>query len=188
MFLKIISIFLFILKIICKIISLYLCKQIIFFIISVTATKVKQSNNTYHENTIRDDNSSDIVSNETTSRNTEDGDTGVHNQLCAESQKECDEVHKEIDQCISVKTEEKLNLKDESCDSEVSTEYKTVPNVEEKANEEMNDLSQIITEKLKFLSEGRENVSAVQTMQIQLQVSIHFYMYYFILFASIILH
>jgi len=36
--------------------------------------------------------------------------------------------------------------------------------VEEKANEEMNNLSQVITEKLKFLSEGRESVSAVQTI------------------------
>jgi len=97
--------------------------------------------------------------------------------VCAESQKECDEVHKEMEQCVS--TEEKLSLKDDSCDSEISTEHKTVLNVvEEKANEEMNDLSQIITEKLKFLSEGRENVSAVQTMQIQLQVSIYYYMYY----------
>jgi len=96
----------------------------------------------------------------------------------AESQKECDEVHKEMEQCVSIKTEEKLSLKDDSCDSEISTEHKTVLNVVEEKAEEMNDLSQIITEKLKFLSEGRENVSAVQTMQIQLQVSIYFYMYY----------
>lgn len=99
--------------------------------------------------------------------------------MCAESQKECDETHKDIED----KTEEKLSSKDESCDSEVSTENRIVSNVaEEKANEEMNDLSQIITEKLKFLSEGRESVSAVQTMQIQLQVSVNFYMYYFICF------
>lgn len=115
------------------------------------------------------------MSTETTSRNAEDDDVGVQNQLCLESQKECDEAHKETEQCIGIKTEEKLNLKDESCDSEVSAEHKISNIVEEKANEEMNDLSQIITEKLKFLSEGRENVSAVQTMQIQLQVSIHLY-------------
>ncbi|XP_011864737.1 PREDICTED: formin-binding protein 4-like [Vollenhovia emeryi] len=136
----------------------------------VTSNKVKQSNNTYHESTIRDDNSSDLTSAETTSRNAEDGDTGMQTQLCAESEKECDEAHKETEQCVSIKTEDKLNVKDESCDSEASVEHKTVLNVvEEKANEEMNDLSQIITEKLKFLSEGRESVSAVQTMQIQLQ-------------------
>ncbi|XP_071641339.1 uncharacterized protein [Temnothorax longispinosus] len=136
----------------------------------VTSTKVKQSNNTCHENTIRDDNSNDLMSTETISRNAEDGEAGVQNQLCAESQKECDEVHKETEQCISINTEEKFNLKDESCDSEISAEHKTVSNIiEEKANEEMNDLSQIITEKLRFLSEGRESVSAVQTMQIQLQ-------------------
>lgn len=106
----------------------------------------------------------------------------MQNQLCAESQKECDETHKETEQCIGTKTEEKLNLKDESCDSEISTEHKIVTNVvEEKANEEMNDLSQIITEKLKFLSEGRENVSAVQTMQIQLQVSLYDFIICFVL-------
>lgn len=104
--------------------------------------------------------------------------------MCAESQKECDETHKDIED----KTEEKLSSKDESCDSEVSAENKIVSNVaEEKANEEMNDLSQIITEKLKFLSEGRESVSAVQTMQIQLQVSVNFYMYYFICFYYVTL-
>ncbi|KYN02370.1 PREDICTED: formin-binding protein 4-like [Cyphomyrmex costatus] len=135
----------------------------------VTSTKkVKQSNNTYQENTIRDDNSSDFISNETTSRNTED-DAGINNQFCAENQRECDEAHKE-EQCISIKTEEKINSKDELCDLEVPTEHKTISNIEgEKANEELNNLSQIITEKLKFLSEGRETVSAVQTMQIQLQ-------------------
>lgn len=151
-----------------------MCK-IIFSIISVTSAKVKQSNNTYHENTIRDDSSNDLVSSETISRNAEDGDAGVQNQLCAESQEECEEAHKEVEQGVSIKTEEKLNSKDESCDSEASAEHKTVSSVvEEKANEEMNDLSQIIAEKLKFLSEGREGVSAVQTMQIQLQVSMHF--------------
>lgn len=144
-------------------------------LISVTSTKVKQSNNTY-ENITRDDNSSDLISAEITSRNDEDSDTAVQNSLCAESQKECDETQKETEQCIDIKTEEKLNLKDESCDSEISAEHKIVSNmVEEKANEEMNDLSQIITEKLKFLSEGRESISAVQTMQIQLQVSIYLY-------------
>lgn len=118
---------------------------------------------------------------ETTSRNDEDSDTGVQNQLCTESQKECDETQKETEQCISIKTEEKLNLKDESCDSEISAEHKIASNVvEEKVNEEMNDLSQIITEKLKFLSEGRESVSAVQTMQIQLQVGIYIYVLFYI--------
>lgn len=118
------------------------------------------------------------MSTETTSHNDEDSNTSMQNQLCAESQKECDETQKETEQSIGIKTEEKLNLKDESCDSEVSAEHKIVSNVvEEKANEEMNDLSQIITEKLKFLSEGRESVSAVQTMQIQLQVSIYLYMH-----------
>lgn len=126
------------------------------------------------------------MSSETTSRNAEDDDVEVNNQLCAESQKDCDESHKEIEQCV-IKTEEKLSSKDESCDSEVSAEHKIASSaVEEKANEEMNDLSQIITEKLKFLSEGRESVSAVQTMQIQLQVSIHFYIYYFICFYHIL--
>ncbi|XP_018371537.1 PREDICTED: formin-binding protein 4-like isoform X1 [Trachymyrmex cornetzi] len=136
----------------------------------VTSTKVKQSNNTYQENTIRDDNSSDLISSETTSRNAEDGDAGINNQFCAENQRECNEEHKEIEQCISIKTEEKISSKEEVCDSEVPVEYKIISNVTgEKANEELNNLSQIITEKLKFLSEGRENVSAVQTMQIQLQ-------------------
>lgn len=122
------------------------------------------------------------MSTETTLCNTEDADAGVQTQLCAENQQECDEAHEETEQCTGIKTEEKFNLKDESCDSEVSAEHKTVSNIaDEKANEEVNDLSQIITEKLKFLSEGRENVSAVRTMQIQLQVSIHFYIYYFII-------
>lgn len=96
----------------------------------------------------------------------------MHNQSGAEgSPKECEEKHEETEQCVSAKPEEKLGSKEESCDSEAS-EHKTVSNpVEERTNEEMNDLSQVITEKLRFLSEGRESVSAVQTMQIQLQVS-----------------
>ncbi|XP_070150243.1 formin-binding protein 4 isoform X2 [Polyergus mexicanus] len=137
----------------------------------VPSTKVKQ-NNVYHDTTIQNDNNSDLASNETISRNTENDDAGIHNQSCTESQEECNETHEEAEQCVSVKTEEKLDSKDESCDSEVLVEDKTAPNtVEEKDNDkkEMNDLSQIITEKLKFLSEGRESVSAVQTMQIQLQ-------------------
>ncbi|KAL0110406.1 hypothetical protein PUN28_013797 [Cardiocondyla obscurior] len=130
-------------------------------------SKVKQSNDTYQESIIRDDNS-DLMSTETASRNAEDSNAEGQNQLCAETPKECDEICKETEQ--SVKIEDKLNLKDESCDSEVSADYKTMSSVvEEKTNEEMNNLSQIITEKLKFLSEGRESVSAVQTMQIQLQ-------------------
>ncbi|XP_050450317.1 formin-binding protein 4-like isoform X2 [Cataglyphis hispanica] len=136
----------------------------------VSSTKVKQ-NNVYNDTTIQSDNNSDLVSSETISRNTEN-DMGIPNQPCTESQEECNEVCEETEQCISVKIEEKLDSKDESCDSEVLAEDKTVPNtVEEKDNDkkEMNDLSQIITEKLKFLSEGRESVSAVQTMQIQLQ-------------------
>ncbi|XP_039305043.1 formin-binding protein 4 isoform X2 [Solenopsis invicta] len=136
----------------------------------VTSTKVKQNNNTNLENTTRDDNSSDLVSSETSRKDVEDDDAEVNNQLGAESQNECDESHKEIEQCVNIKTEEKLSTKNESCDSEISAEHKIESSVvEEKANEEMNDLSQIITEKLKFLSEGRESVSAVQTMQIQLQ-------------------
>ncbi|XP_036146449.1 formin-binding protein 4 isoform X2 [Monomorium pharaonis] len=135
----------------------------------VTSSKIKQSNNMYHENIIREDNSSDLTSSDTTSRNAEDSDMEVNNQLGTESQ-DCDDSHKEVDQSISIKTEEKLNSKDESSDSEVSAEPKIALSVvKEKGNEEMNDLSQVITEKLKFLSEGRENVSAVQTMQIQLQ-------------------
>jgi len=141
--------------------------------ISVTSTKVKQ-NNVHHENTVQDDNS-DATNSETISCNIEDNSAGTHSQSCAESQKECDEVREETEQCVNVKSDEKLDSKEESCDSEVSTERKTASNVvEEKDNTEMNDLSQIITEKLKFLSEGRENVSAVQTMQIQLQVSTYF--------------
>lgn len=143
-------------------------------------TKVKQ-NNVYHENIVQDDNS-DTTNSETISRNIEDNDVGMHSQSGAESQKECDEVCEETEQCVSVKSDEKLDSKEESCDSEVSAERKTASNVvEEKDNTEMNDLSQIITEKLKFLSEGRESVSAVQTMQIQLQVSTYFlfdYKYY----------
>lgn len=143
-------------------------------------TKVKQ-NNVYHENIVQDDNS-DTTNSETISRNIEDNDVGMHSQSGTESQKECDEVCEETEQCVSVKSDEKLDSKEESCDSEVSTERKTASNVvEEKDNTEMNDLSQIITEKLKFLSEGRESVSAVQTMQIQLQVSTYFlfdYKYY----------
>ncbi|KAL6438012.1 hypothetical protein ACFW04_004351 [Cataglyphis niger] len=136
----------------------------------VSSTKVKQ-NNVYNDTTIQNDNNSDLVSSETILLNTEN-DMGIPNQPCTESQEECNEVCEETEQCISVKIEEKLDSKDESCDSEVLTEDKTVPNtVEEKDNDkkEMIDLSQIITEKLKFLSEGRESVSAVQTMQIQLQ-------------------
>lgn len=122
--------------------------------------------------------------------NTEDGDAGVQTQLCAENEKECDEAHEETEQCTGIKTEEKFNLKDESCDSaEVSAEHKTVSNIgDEKTNEGVNDLSQIITEKLKFLSEGRENVSAVRTMQIQLQVSIHLYIYVFFHHIYILFH
>lgn len=141
--------------------------------ISVTSTKVKQ-NNVYHENITQDDNG-DATNSKTISCNVEDDDVGVHSQSCTESQKECDEVHEETEQCVSVNSDEKLDSKEESCDSEVSIERKTASNVvEEKDNTEMNDLSQIITEKLKFLSEGRESVSAVQTMQIQLQVSIFY--------------
>lgn len=84
----------------------------------------------------------------------------------------CEETHEATEQCISAKPEEKLASKEESCDSEVAAEHKTSDPVEERTNEEVNDLLQIITEKLKFLSEARESVSAVQTMQIQLQVSI----------------
>lgn len=128
------------------------------------------------------------MSSETISCNIEN-DMGILNQSCTENQEECNEVcDEETEQSISVKIEEKLDSKDESCDSEVLAEDKTAPNaVEERDNDkkEMNDLSQIITEKLKFLSEGRESVSAVQTMQIQLQVSIFFqeyiYEYYYII-------
>ncbi|XP_072756609.1 uncharacterized protein [Anoplolepis gracilipes] len=137
----------------------------------VPSTKVKQ-NNIYHDVTVQNDNS-DLASSETISRNTEDDDAGIHNQSCTESQEENNKVREETEQCDGVKTEEKLDSKDESCDSEVLAEDKRVSNaVEEKDKndkKEMNDLSQIITEKLKFLSEGRENVYAVQTMQIQLQ-------------------
>ncbi|XP_067203189.1 formin-binding protein 4-like isoform X2 [Linepithema humile] len=132
----------------------------------VTSTKVKQ-HNVYHENIVQDDNSN-ATSSETISRNIEDNDMGM--QSGTENQKESDEVREETEQCVSVKSDEKLDSKEESCDSEVSTERKTASNVEEeKDNTEVNDLSQIITEKLKFLSEGRESVSAVPTMQIQLQ-------------------
>lgn len=130
-----------------------------------------KQNNTYHDNIVQDDNN-DLTSNGATSRS-DNGDAEMHNQSCTEDPKECDEIHEETEQCISTKSEEKLSSKEESCDSEVSVEHKTVPNpIEERTNEEMSELSQIITEKLKFLSEGRESVSAVQTMQIQLQVSI----------------
>lgn len=76
---------------------------------------------------------------------------------------------------MSANTEEKPGSKDELCDSaEVPAEHNKAADAEEKDNGEMAELSQIITEKLKFLSEGRESVSAVQTMQIQLQVSTYF--------------
>jgi len=131
------------------------------------------------------------MSSETTSYNAEDGDADINNQFCTENQRESNEEHKEIEQCISIKTEEKISLKIEDCDSEVPVEHKTISNVVgEKANEELNNLSQIITEKLKFLSEGRESVSAVQTMQIQLQVSAHFYIFYylFLLYYTVFNH
>ncbi|XP_011648359.1 formin-binding protein 4-like isoform X2 [Pogonomyrmex barbatus] len=130
----------------------------------VPSNKVKQSN-TSQENMIRDENS-DLVSSETTLRNPEEDDI---DQLGGETQKESDEAHKEVEQSDNIKTEEKLDSKDESCDSEISIEHKISNTIEEKKKEEINDLSQVITEKLKFLSEGRENVSAVHTMQIQLQ-------------------
>ncbi|XP_019699913.1 formin-binding protein 4 isoform X2 [Harpegnathos saltator] len=131
----------------------------------VTSSKIKQNN----DNTIQDDNS-DPTSNGATSRSVDDGDTEMCSQSCTEGPKECEEIHEETEQNISDKPEEKLGLKEESSDSEVPTEYKITSNViEERVNEEMNNLSQIITEKLKFLSEGRDSVSAVQTMQIQLQ-------------------
>ncbi|XP_032677358.1 formin-binding protein 4-like isoform X3 [Odontomachus brunneus] len=133
----------------------------------VTSNKIKQ-NNIYHDNAIQDNNN-DLTNNGTTSRN-DDGDAEMHSQSCIEGPKECEETREQTEQCISVKPEEKLSSKEESCDSEVPVEHKTASNpVEERTNDEMNDLSQIITEKLKFLSEGRESVSAVQTMQIQLQ-------------------
>jgi len=74
-----------------------------------------------NDNTIRENNSSDLTSTESTTRNAEDGDTGVQINLCAEkeSQKECDEIHEETEQSTDTKTEEKLNLKDDSCNSEV---------------------------------------------------------------------
>ncbi|XP_011269281.2 uncharacterized protein LOC105259194 [Camponotus floridanus] len=138
----------------------------------VPSTKVKQ-NNIYHDVVVQNDNNSDLASSETISCNTEDDDAKIHNQSCTENQEESNEMHKETEQCSSIKTDEKLDSKDESCDSEVLAEDKTsiTNTIEEKDNDkrEMNDLSQIITEKLKFLSEGRESVSAVQTMQIQLQ-------------------
>lgn len=123
-------------------------------------------------NAVQNDNNSDVTSNEATSRAVDNGDAETHNQLSTEGPKECEETHEGTEQCISAKPEDKLASKEQSYDSEVSAEQKTASNpAEERTNEEMNDLSQIITEKLKFLSEGRESVSAVQTMQIQLQVS-----------------
>ncbi|XP_029160362.1 formin-binding protein 4-like isoform X2 [Nylanderia fulva] len=136
----------------------------------VPSTKAKQNN--VYDTTVQDDNNSDLTNSESISHNTEDDDVGIQNQPCSESQEECNEAREETEQCVSAKTEEKLDSKDESCDSEIFTEDKPVSNtIEERENDkkEMNDLSQIITEKLKFLSEGRESVSAVQTMQIQLQ-------------------
>lgn len=131
------------------------------------------------------------MSNETTSNNTEDDDTEM--QSCIENQKECNKTHEETEQCVSAKPENKLGSKDESCDSEVLAEHTAVSNpVEEKDNVEMHDLSQTITEKLKFLSEGRESISAVQTMQIQLQVcvSIHYniYLLYYYLLLQIYIY
>ncbi|XP_011347934.1 formin-binding protein 4 isoform X2 [Ooceraea biroi] len=130
----------------------------------VTSTKVKR-NNVYHDNA--DDNNSDLASSETTSRNTEDCDY----QLTTENQKESDKASvEETKQCTSVKPEDKPDSKAESCEQEVPVEQSAGPTAaEERDNGELNDLAQIIGEKLKFLSEGRESVSAVQTMQIQLQ-------------------
>ncbi|XP_014469072.1 PREDICTED: formin-binding protein 4-like [Dinoponera quadriceps] len=134
----------------------------------VTSNKIKQ-NNVYHDNAVQDDNS-DLTSSAATLRNIDDGDAEMRNQLCTEGPKECEEAYEETEQCISAKPEEKLGSREESCDTEVPAEHKTAANpAEERTNEEMNDLSQIIMEKLKFLSEGRGSVSAVQTMQIQLQ-------------------
>lgn len=115
-------------------------------------------------------NDSDPTSNETAPHNVEDDDAEV--QSCAESPKDCTKTHEETEQCVSVKPESKVDSKDESCDSQVSAEHKVSNPVEEKDNGEMHELSQTITEKLRFLSEGRDSVSAVQTMQIQLQVCI----------------
>lgn len=154
-------------------VSLCLIKQ--FFIILVPSTKVKQNN--VHHDMVQNDNNNDLASGETISCNTEHDDAKIHNQSCTENQEECNEMHEETEQCSSVNIDEKLDPKDESCDSEVLAEDKTIINtIEERDNDkkEMNDLSQIITEKLKFLSEGRESVSAVQTMQIQLQVRFYF--------------
>lgn len=84
-------------------------------------------------------------------------------------------MNEEVEQCLGVKLEEDSSTKNELCNVKVPVEHKIVSkSIEEKDNKEMNDLCQIITEKLKFLSEGREIVSAVQTMQIQLQVSSYF--------------
>jgi len=120
-----------------------------------------------HDNASQDD--SDPVSNEINSRNAEDGDSSS-----VENQKESETSIEETEQGANAITEEKLDFKDESCEQEIPAEQKAKSvAIEEKDNAELNDLSLIIGEKLKFLSEGRESVSAVQTMQIQLQVSLH---------------
>jgi hypothetical protein len=94
--------------------------------------------------------------------------------LSIENQKESETSIEEIEQHANIKPEEKLDFKDELCEQEIPAEQKAKSAAtEEKDNGELNDLSLIIGEKLKFLSEGRESVSAVQTMQIQLQVSMH---------------
>jgi len=94
--------------------------------------------------------------------------------LSIENQKESEASIEEIEQRANIKPEEKLDLKNEPCEQEIPAEQKVKPAAtEEKDNGELNNLSLIIGEKLKFLSEGRESVSAVQTMQIQLQVSMH---------------
>lgn len=142
-----------------------------FFLCDFSVTSAKKQNNVYHDNAVQDDNSSDLASSET-SRNTEDSDAGTQSTSCAESKKERDETTKETEQCVGAVSEEKLGSKDELCDTESPAEPKPA-DAEEKDNEEMTELSQIVTEKLKFLSEGRESVSAVQTMQIQLQVRIY---------------
>ncbi|KOC64365.1 Formin-binding protein 4 [Habropoda laboriosa] len=79
-----------------------------------------------------------------------------------DQQEESNPTNENVEENVSNFKDESNNVEEEVDTPEASSESK-------EEEEEVNLLSQIILEKLKFLSEGKSNVSPVQMMSIQLQ-------------------
>lgn len=99
---------------------------------------------------------------------------------CTEHLNEPQVDHQEESNSINENAKENpTNFKDESNNTEEETNIPETNDESKESEGDVNLLSQIILEKLKFLSEGKSGVSPVQLMSIQLQVNE--ILFYFIL-------